>query len=99
LDDDHGVAEVAQPGERREQRAVVALVQADRRLVEDVEHAGEVRPDLGGEPDALPFTARERGGAAPEREVADADVVEEMEAVAYLAEDAAGDERLAIGEI
>ena len=33
LDDDDGVAEIAQPGQRREQLAVVALVQADRRRI------------------------------------------------------------------
>ena len=43
LDDDDGVAEIAQPRQRRQQLAVVALVQADRRLVEHVEHAGQVR--------------------------------------------------------
>ena len=41
LDDDHRVAEVAQALERLDQLRVVALVQADRRLVEDVEHAHE----------------------------------------------------------
>ncbi len=39
LDHDHGVAEVAQPAQRIEQARVVALVQADRRLVQHVEHA------------------------------------------------------------
>ena len=39
LDDDHGVAEVAQVDQRIEQPAVVALMQADRRLIKDVEHA------------------------------------------------------------
>ena len=29
FDDDNGVAQIAQPGERREERAVVPLVQAD----------------------------------------------------------------------
>ena len=42
LDHEHGVAEVAQPLERADQLAVVALVEADRRLVEDVEHADEL---------------------------------------------------------
>ena len=92
LDDDDGVAEIAQPGERGEQPAVVALVQADRRLVEHVEHAGEVRADLRGQPDALPFPARERRGAARQREIADADLVEEAQALADLLEDAAGDQ-------
>jgi hypothetical protein len=42
LDDEHGVAEVAQPLERADQLVVVALVEPDRRLVEDVEHADEL---------------------------------------------------------
>ena len=99
LDDDDGVAEIAQPRQRREQRAIVALMQPDRRLVEHVEHAGQVRPDLRREPDALPFAARQRRGAAAERQVADADVVQEMQAVANLAQDPAGDERFAIGQL
>ena len=72
--------------------AVVALVQADRRLVEHVEHAGQVRADLRRQPDALPFAARQRRGAAAERQIADADVVEEAEPVADLPQDAAGDQ-------
>ena len=87
LDDDHGVAEIAQARQRREQLAVVALVQADRRLVEHVEHAGEVRADLRGQPDALPFAARQRGRAAGQREVADADVVEEAQPILDLLQD------------
>ena len=77
LDDDDRVAEIAQPRQRAEQLAVVALMQADRRLVEHVQHAGQVRADLRREPDALPFAARQRRGAAAERQVADADVVQE----------------------
>ena len=99
LDDDHGVAEIAQPRERREQRAVVALVQADRRLVEDVEHARQVRADLRREPDALAFAARQRRRAAAERQVADADVVQEAQAIADLAQDPAGDQVLAIRQL
>ena len=37
LDDDHGVAQVAEPVEGLDQLLVVARVQADRRLVEDVQ--------------------------------------------------------------
>ena len=60
LDDDHGVAEIAQPHERLDQAPVVALVQPDRRLVEHVEHADEPAADLRREPDALRLTAGER---------------------------------------
>ena len=42
LDDEDGVAERLQPLERADQLVVVALVQPDRRLVEDVEDADEL---------------------------------------------------------
>ena len=62
LDDDERVAEVAQREERLDEPPVVALVQADRRLVEHVQHAGESRADLRREADALRLAARERPG-------------------------------------
>jgi hypothetical protein len=46
LDDDDGVAEVPQAGERVDETAVVALVQPDGGLVEHVEHADQTRADL-----------------------------------------------------
>ena len=58
LDDDHRVADVAQVLQRVEQPGIVALVQADRRLVQHVEHAGQPGADLRGEPDALALAAR-----------------------------------------
>ena len=82
LDDDHGVAEVAQPPQRFEQPRVVALVQADRGLVQHVEHAGEARADLRGEADALALAAGEGAGAAGEREIVEADVDQELQPVA-----------------
>ena len=64
LNHDHGVADVAQPLERRDELLVVALVQSDRRLVEDVEHADQRGADLRGQADALSLAARQRGGGA-----------------------------------
>ena len=60
LDDDHRVAEITLPLERFQQPVVVALVEADRRFVEHVEHARESRADLAGEADALALAARQR---------------------------------------
>ena len=99
LDDDHGVADVAQPRERVDQAVVVALVQADRRLVEDVQHADQVRADLRGEPDPLRLAARQRAGGAIEAQVADADVDQEAEPLAQLAHDALGDQGLGLGQL
>ena len=43
LDDDHGIAEIAQPAQRADEPVVVALMQTDARLVEHVEAAREAR--------------------------------------------------------
>ena len=91
LDDDHGVAEVAQPLQRFEQPRIVALVQADGRLVEHVEHAGEAGADLRGEADALALAARQRAGGAREREIFEPDVDEESQPVADFLQDARRD--------
>jgi hypothetical protein len=66
-------------------------VEADRRLVQNIEHAGEARADLGGEPDALAFAARQRARATVEREIGEADVVEETQPLVDLLQDALGD--------
>ena len=55
---------------RRHQALGVARVQADRRLVEDVERVHERRADGGGQVDALELAARERARLAVERQVA-----------------------------
>ena len=85
---------VAQALEAVEQAVVVARVQADRGLVEDVEHAHQARAHLGREPDALPLAARERGAGAVEGEVAEADFEQEAQPLADLAQDAVGDDAL-----
>ena len=60
LDQDQRVAQVAQVPQRREQPGVVARMQADRRLVEHVEHAGQAAADLAGQADPLALAAGER---------------------------------------
>ncbi len=80
LDDDHRVAEVAQLGQRGEQARVVALVQADRGLVQHVHDAGEAGADLAGQADALRLAAGERFRRAVERKIVEADIDEEGQA-------------------
>ena len=46
LDDDDRVADIAELAERGDQLAVVALMQSDAWLVEDIENADESRADL-----------------------------------------------------
>ncbi len=99
LDDDDRVAEVAQPGQRVDQPPVVALVQPDRRLVEDVQRADEAGADLAGEADALRLPAGERAGRARQREVVEADVEEEPEPGVDLLGDPLGDHPVALGQL
>ncbi len=94
LDHDDRVTEVAQTDQRGQQPPVVALVQPDGRLVQHVQHARQVRANLGGEANALPFSTRQRHRAATERQVPDADIVEEAQPIADFLEQAAGDELL-----
>ena len=94
LDDDEGVAEVAQALEGRDEALVVALVQADGGLVEDVEHAHESRADLGGQADALRLAAGEGAGRAGEGEVVQAHVEQEAQAGADLPQHLVGDRGL-----
>jgi hypothetical protein len=99
LDDDHRVAEVAQPRERVDETSVVALVQADRGLVEHVERADEAGADLAGEADALRFTAGERAGGPRQRQVVEADVEQEAEPGVDLLRHPLGDHPLALGQL
>ena len=93
------IALLAQLFEGVEQGGVVARVQADGRLVEDVEHAAQVAAELGGEADALAFAAAEGGGGAVELQVAEADFLHELQPLADLGQDIAGDGGLGAGEL
>ena len=83
----HGVAQVAQVPQGREQPLVVPVVQPDRGLVQDVEHAHEPAADLRGEPDPLRLTSRERRRRTAEGEVFQAHVLKEPQAIVHLLED------------
>ena len=91
LDDDDRVADVAEPLEGGDQAVVVAGVEADRGLIEDVEHPDQPRADLAGQPDPLRLAAGERRRGAVERQVVQADVGQEPEPAADLLEQLLGD--------
>ena len=91
LDDDHRVAEIAQAAQRIEQPRIVALMQADRGLVEHIEHAGQAGADLRGEPDALALAARQRAGGARQGEIIEPDVAQEGQPVDDLLQNALRD--------
>ena len=82
LDQDQRVAQVAQVLQRLQQPAVVARVQADGRLVEHVEHAGQAAADLAGQADALRLAAGQRRRRPAQRQVIQADIDQELQPVA-----------------
>ncbi len=91
LDDDDRVADVPQTLQRGDQAIVVARMQTDRRLVQDVEHADQPRADLRRQADALGLAAGERRRDAVERQVVQADIDEEPETSADLLQQLVGD--------
>jgi hypothetical protein len=74
-------------------------VQADRGLVEHVEHADQARTDLGGQPDALGLAAGQRARRPVQRQVVEADVEQEAEAGVDLLEHPLGDLPFAVAEL
>jgi len=99
LDDQHGVAQIAQPLQRLDQPVVVALMQADGRLVENIEHAAQTRTDLRGQPDALALAAAQRRRVAVERKVRQPDGAEKLQPLGNLMADALCHQSLARGEL
>ena len=79
LDDQYGVAQIAELQKRVEKPPVITLMQADRGLIENVHDADQSGADLAGEADALGFAAGQRLRAAVQRQIVEPDVSEEAE--------------------
>ncbi len=82
LDDEHRGAHVGELPQVRQEAARVARVQADGRLVEHVEGAGQAAAELRAEAQPLHLAPRERVRGAVEGEVAEADLLRRTPAVA-----------------
>ena len=70
LHDEHRVAEVAQSEQSIDQAPIVALVQPDGRLVENVEDAGERASNLGCQTNPLRLATGESVRGAVQSEIA-----------------------------
>ena len=77
LDDENGVAVVAELGQQSEKPGGIGRMKAGRRLVEDVKDPAQPAPGLRGQPDALDLAAGERVGGAVEAQVAEPEAFEE----------------------
>ena len=65
--------------ESGEQAIVVALMEADARLIKDVQYADQACADLGSQANPLRLTAAEGAALAIKGEISEADVLEECE--------------------
>ncbi len=89
LDDEHGVAALRQVAQQQEEAVAVLRVEADGRLVEDIEGAGQPGAQGGGEVDALGLAAGEGAGLAVQGEVVEPHPVEDLDALGQLVEQVA----------
>ena len=80
LDHEDRVAGSLQRVERLEQRGAVLRMQPGGRLVEDVDDAEQVGADLRRQPQPLQLAWRERRRAAVEREIAEAERLQRLDA-------------------
>ncbi len=86
LYDHNRIAKVAQVEQCVEQTVVVALVQADRRLIQNVHHTDQARPNLARQADPLCFATGQRVGAAAEAQVVEANIDQEAQSVSNFLE-------------
>ena len=98
FDHDERVTQVPETEQGLQEAAVVPLVQADRWLVENVEHPHQARTDLGGQSDPLGFPSGEGGSSPVQCEVLQTHVEQELEPGADLLEYRGGDGRLPLAQ-
>ena len=77
--DDDRVAHVAEAAQRIQKTAVVALVQADTRLIEHIEDTHQTGADLARQPDSLALASRERSRRSVQRYVVEPHFFEKFE--------------------
>src|SRR5690554_6529898 len=95
---DHGVAQIAQLNEGLEQPVIVALMQTDGGLVENVHHTHQAGADLAGQAYTLSLASGKGLGAALQSEIVKADVNQKFQPGVDFVNDLLGDLALASGQ-
>ena len=100
LDDDQGVAGIAQFHEHLQQCVDVGDVQSGGRFIEDVEGLRSAAfGEFGRELDPLRFASRQRAGRLPEGEIAKADFLHGGQLVGHRGDSAEKGERFVDGHV
>ena len=82
--DDHRVAQVAQLLQRRDEPLVVALVQSDAGLIQNIEHVHQLTAYLRRQTDTLTLAARQRCRLAVQCQIVQSHIEQEIQTRAYL---------------
>ena len=90
LHHNHRVAHVTKTAQRLNEKVVVALVQSDARLVEDVHHIHQLRADLCGQADTLSLTTGKRGRRTIQRQILHTYIAQELQSEGDFAQNLAG---------
>src|SRR5262249_29216344 len=64
-----------------EEAQIIARVQSNRWFIEDIKHASKIRAELGGETNALRFTAAKRLRRSSEREITKPNIFHETQSL------------------
>ena len=82
----HRISQIAHLLESMDQARRVALVQADTRLIQHIEHPGEARAYLRRQPDALRLAARKRARGAAQAQIIQPHIHEKGDAAVNFAQ-------------
>ena len=85
--DDERIPQIAQLLERCDQPLVVALMQADARFIQDIQHSDQLGADLRRQTDPLSLAARQRSCGSIERQIFQSDIHKELEPLEDLFDD------------
>ncbi len=79
LDNQNGVAQIAQRFQNVDEPLRISRVQANRRLIQNIQSAHQVRAQRGGQLNPLRFSARKCGGQAIQRKVVQPDLIQKLQ--------------------
>ena len=79
LDHQHGVAQIPHTLQRVYEPYIVSLMQANTRLIQNVENTHQLAADLRSQPDPLRLAPRQRNGSAVKRQIVESHVHHELQ--------------------
>ena len=94
----NAITNIAQTLQRADQFDVVALVQANTRLVQNIQHTHKGGTDLRGQSNTLRLAARKRTCTTREGEIVKPDSHKEAESFLDLFDDLLGDDLFTFGK-